>query len=60
IYPGVDALLPTVEMSETPTTKPEEVVQVGQQVKAIIKKFSPKEHKISLSLKGMDVSDLLG
>ncbi|MBK9769323.1 MAG: 30S ribosomal protein S1 [Candidatus Obscuribacter sp.] len=59
IYPGVDALLPTVEMSETPITKPEEVVQVGQQVKAIIKKFSPKEHKISLSLKGMDVSDLL-
>jgi ribosomal protein S1 len=60
IYPGVDALLPTVEMSEQPTAKPEEIVQVGQQVKAIIKKFSPKEHKISLSLKGMDVSDLLG
>jgi len=60
IYPGVDALLPTVEMSEQPTAKPEEIVQVGQQVKAIIKKFSPKEHKISLSLKGMDVQDLLG
>lgn len=59
IYPGVDALLPTVEMSDQPTAKPEEIVQVGQQVKAIIKKFSPKEHKISLSLKGMDVSDLL-
>jgi ribosomal protein S1 len=60
IYPGVDALLPTVEMSETPNVKPEEVVQVGQELKAIIKKFSPKEHKISLSLRGMDVSDLLG
>jgi small subunit ribosomal protein S1 len=60
IYPGVDALLPTVEMSEQPNIKPEEVVQVGQEVKALIKKFSPKEHKISLSLKGMDVSDLLG
>jgi ribosomal protein S1 len=59
IYPGVDALLPTVEMSEQPTAKPEEIVQVGQQLKAIIKKFSPKEHKISLSLKGIDVSDLL-
>lgn len=59
IYPGVDALLPTVEMSEQPTAKPEEIVQVGQQLKAIIKKFSPKEHKISLSLKGVDVSDLL-
>jgi len=60
IYPGVDALLPTVEMSEQPNVKPEEVVQVGQSVKAIIKKFSPKEHKISLSLRGMDVSDLIG
>src|SRR5271156_2458556 len=59
IYPGVDALLPTTEMSETPNIKPEEVVQVGQQVKAIIKKFSPKDHKISLSLRGMDVSDLI-
>ena len=60
IYPGVDALLPTVEMSEQPNVKPEEIVQVGQSVKAIIKKFSPKEHKISLSLRGMDVSDLIG
>ncbi len=59
IYPGVDALLPTVEMSEQPNVKPEEVVQVGQELKALIKKFAPKEHKISLSLKGMDVSDLL-
>jgi ribosomal protein S1 len=60
IYPGVDALLPTVEMSEQPNVKPEEIVQVGQSIKAIIKKFSPKEHKISLSLRGMDVSDLIG
>lgn len=60
IYPGVDALLPTVEMSEQPNIKPDEVVQVGQELKAIIKKFAPKEHKISLSLRGMDVSDLLG
>ena len=60
IYPGVDALLPTVEMSETPNVKPEDIVQVGQSVKAIIKKFSPKEHKISLSLRGVDVSDLIG
>ncbi|HEY9868718.1 MAG TPA: 30S ribosomal protein S1 [Candidatus Obscuribacterales bacterium] len=60
IYPGVDALLPTVEMSEQPNIKPEEVVQVGQEIKAIIKKFAPKEHKISLSLRGMDVSDLIG
>ena len=60
IYPGVDALLPTVEMSETPNLKPDEVVQVGQELKAIIKKFSPREHKISLSLRGMDVSDLIG
>ncbi len=60
IYPGVDALLPTVEMSDTPNVKPNEVVQVGQSVKAIIKKFSPREHKISLSLRGLDVADLIG
>lgn len=60
IYPGVDALLPTVEMSEQQNIKPEEVVHVGQEVKAIIKKFSPKEHKISLSLRGVDVADLIG
>jgi ribosomal protein S1 len=59
IYPGVDALLPTVEMSDQPNIKPEDVVHVGQEVKAVIKKFSPREHKISLSLKGVEVSDLL-
>lgn len=60
IYPGVDALLPTVEMSETPNIRPEEVVQVGQSLKAVIKKFSPRDHKISLSLRGLDVADLIG
>jgi ribosomal protein S1 len=60
IYPGVDALLPTVEMSDQPNVKPEDIVQVGQEVKSIIKKFSPKEHKISLSLRGADVADLIG
>ena len=60
IYPGVDALLPTTEMSEQPNIKPEEVVHVGQEIKAIIKKFAPKDHKISLSLRGVDVSDLIG
>lgn len=60
IYPGVDALLPTVEMSEQSNVKPEEIVHVGQEVKAIIKKFSPKDHKISLSLRGVDVADLIG
>jgi len=56
----VDALLPTVEMSEAPNVKPEEIVEVGQEIKAIIKKFAPKDHKISLSLRGVDVSDLIG
>lgn len=60
IYPGVDALLPTTEMSEQPNIKPEEIVSVGQEIKAIIKKFAPRDHKISLSLKGVEVSDLLG
>ncbi len=59
IYPGVDALLPTIEMTEQPNTRPEELFQIGQPVKAVIKKFSPREHKISLSIKNLEVAELL-
>ncbi len=59
IYPGVDALLPTIEMTDQPNVRPEELFQIGQSVKAVIKKFSPKEHKISLSVKNLEVAELL-
>ncbi len=50
IEPGVEALLPTAEMSEH-NAKPEEVVEVGQDIRAVIKRFRPDEKRISLSLK---------
>ncbi|MBM3275374.1 MAG: S1 RNA-binding domain-containing protein, partial [Candidatus Sericytochromatia bacterium] len=50
IEPGVEALLPTAEMSDH-NAKPEEVVEVGQDIQAIIKRFRPDEKRISLSLR---------
>lgn len=50
IEPGVEALLPTAEMSER-QVKPEEVVVVGQEVRAVIKRFRPEDRRISLSLR---------
>jgi small subunit ribosomal protein S1 len=50
IYPGVDALLPTVEMSAQPNVKPEDIVHIGQELKVLIKRFSPKKHIMSLTL----------
>ncbi|MEB3284698.1 MAG: 30S ribosomal protein S1 [Candidatus Sericytochromatia bacterium] len=50
IEPGVEALLPTAEMSEK-QVKPEEVVVVGQEVRAVIKRFRPEDRRISLSLR---------
>jgi small subunit ribosomal protein S1 len=50
IYPGVVALLPTVEISEQCGLQPEETVRVGQNIKVVIKKFLPNVRKITLSL----------
>lgn len=53
IEPGVEALLPTAEMSDK-QVKPEDVVEVGQEVTTIIKRFRPEEKRISLSLRDLD------
>ncbi|MBI6546261.1 MAG: 30S ribosomal protein S1 [Cyanobacteria bacterium NC_groundwater_1444_Ag_S-0.65um_54_12] len=50
IEPGVEALLPTAEMAEH-NAKPEDIVEVGQDIQAIIKRFRPDEKRISLSLR---------
>ncbi len=50
IEPGVEALLPTAEMSER-QVKPEEIVEVGQEIRAQIKRFRPEDKRISLSLR---------
>jgi len=56
IEPGVEALLPTAEMGDN-VARPEDVVEVGQMVNAIIKRFRPDEKRISLSLKESSDSD---
>jgi len=53
VYPGIDALLPTAEMSEHGNIRPEELVHIGQELKAIIKRFSTKEHIMGLTLIGV-------
>lgn len=50
IEPGVEALLPTAEMSDR-AVKPEDVVTVGQELRAVIKRFRPEDRRISLSIR---------
>ena len=47
---GVEALLPSTEISDEPVVL-EEVVPVGKEVEATVKKFKPSERKISLTFK---------
>ena len=52
IFPGVEALLPIVEMlGENPN--PFNLYKVGDEVEVLIKKFTPQEHRIALSVKDM-------
>ncbi len=50
IFPGVEALLPVSEMSEE-NVNPFNMFKVGSEVDVLIKKFTPKEHRIALSVK---------
>lgn len=50
IFPGVEALLPTSEMKDE-TQNPFNVFKVGDEVDVMIKKFTPQEHRIALSMK---------
>lgn len=50
IFPGVEALLPVAEMSEE-TVNPFNMFKVGDEIDVLIKKFTPKEHRIALSVK---------
>ena len=50
IFPGVEALLPIAEMlGENPN--PFNLYKVGDEVEVLIKKFTPQEHRIALSVK---------
>ena len=50
IFPGVEALLPTSEMKDE-TQNPSNVFKVGDEIDVMIKKFTPQEHRIALSMK---------
>ena len=50
IFPGVEALLPVAEMSDE-NVNPFNMFKVGDEVKVLIKRFTPQEHRIALSIK---------
>ncbi len=50
IFPGVEALLPVAEM-EPDNANPFEIYNVGDEVEVMIKKFTPQEHRIALSVR---------
>lgn len=50
IFPGVEALLPVTEMSDN-EVNPFDFLNVGDEIEVLIKKFTPQDHRIGLSLK---------
>ena len=53
IFPGVEALLPVSEMSDE-NVNPFNMFKVGSEVDVLIKKFTPQEHRIALSIKDIN------
>ena len=51
LEPGVDGLLPMSELSWKRVHKAEEVVRVGEQIRASIINFDPEKRRLTLSLK---------
>jgi ribosomal protein S1 len=52
IFPGVEALLPVSEIADE-QVDPNEALNVGERVRVVIKRFTPKERRISLSIRGL-------
>ncbi len=53
IFPGVEALLPVAEMSQE-HVNPYEMLSVTQEIEVLIKKFTPREKRIGLSIKDLN------
>ena len=53
IFPGVEALLPVAEMKDS-NVNPFDIYKNGEEVKVLIKKFTPQEHRIALSVKDIN------
>ena len=56
IFPGVEALLPVSEMAEE-NVNPFNQFKVGDSVEVLIKKFTPQEHRIALSIKDINKTE---
>ena len=53
IFPGVEALLPVAEMEDA-NANPFDIYKAGDEIKVLIKKFTPQEHRIALSVKDIN------
>ncbi len=51
VYPGVEGLLPSNEISDEEDASPDKYLEVGKEVEVIIKKLSPYERRILLSMR---------
>ena len=54
IYPGVEGLLPSNEISDDEDVSPDKFLEVGQEIEIIIKKLSPYERRILLSMRDIE------
>ena len=55
LEPGVDALLHVSQISKEHVDKPADVLKVGMEVEAKVVEFNSADHKISLSIKALQV-----
>ncbi len=52
---GLEGIIPISEMSEVRINKPEDVLEIGQEVEARVKQLQPNQRRISLSLRAATV-----
>ena len=53
LEPGVDALLHVCQIAREHVDKPSDVLQIGQEIEAMVVEFREEEKKISLSMKAL-------
>ncbi len=51
IAEGIEGIIPISEMSEVRINKPEDVLEVGQEIEARIKQLQPNQRRVTLSLR---------
>ena len=55
LLPGVDALLHVSQISRDHVDKPSDVLKIGQEIEAKVVDFNAEDHKISLSIKALEM-----